>query len=196
MAGPVSPGPGNTFRVFIIIKEQTMAISLYDVSVPNYLQVLGSMSGVLEKGARYAAENGIDLAGIVETRLRPDMLPFRFQVVSVWHHSLGAIRGMQQGVFSPPPSLPDLDYAALQGLVKEAAAELQKVSREEINALEGKDMKFKMGSFELPFTTENFILSFSLPNFYFHATTTYDMLRMAGVPLGKMDFLGQMRVRS
>jgi hypothetical protein len=195
MAGPDFPRPGKQTRVFII-KEQTMAISLYDVSVPNYLQVLGSMSGVLEKGARYAAENGIDLAGIVETRLRPDMLPFRFQVVSVWHHSLGAIRGIQQGVFSPPPSLPDLDYAALQGLVKEAAAELQKVSREEINALEGKDMKFKMGSFELPFTTENFILSFSLPNFYFHATTTYDMLRMKGVPLGKMDFLGQMRVRS
>jgi hypothetical protein len=195
MAGPDFPRPGKQTLVFII-KEQTMAISLYDVSVPNYLQVLGSMSGVLEKGARYAAENGIDLAGIVETRLRPDMLPFRFQVVSVWHHSLGAIRGIQQGVFSPPPSLPDLDYAALQGLVKEAAAELQKVSREEINALEGKDMKFKMGSFELPFTTENFILSFSLPNFYFHATTTYDMLRMKGVPLGKMDFLGQMRVRS
>ena len=173
-----------------------MAISLYDISVPNYLQVLGSMSGVLGKGAKYAADNNIDLAGIVETRLRPDMLPFRFQVVSVWHHSLGAIKGIREGVFSPPPSLPDLDYAALQGLVKQAVEELQKVSREELDALEGKDMKFKMGSFELPFTTENFILSFSLPNFYFHATTTYDILRMAGVPLGKMDYLGQMRVRS
>lgn len=55
-------------------------------------------------------------------------------------------------------------------------------------------MKFKAGSFELPFIAENFVLSFSLPNFYFHATTAYDILRMSGVPLGKMDFLGPMRV--
>ena len=122
------------------------------------------------------------------------MLPFQFQVISVYHHSLGAIKGVREGVFSPPPSMPELDYTGLQGLVEDATTELQTVSREEIETLEGKAVKFKMGDFEIPFTAENFILSFSLPNFYFHATTTYDMLRMAGVPLGKMDFLGEMRV--
>jgi len=90
--------------------------------------------------------------------------------------------------------MPDLDYKGLQGLVGDAVAELKTVERDEIDALEGNDMKFKMGDIEIPFTAENFILSFSLPNFYFHATTTYDILRMAGVPLGKMDFLGEMRV--
>ena len=55
-------------------------------------------------------------------------------------------------------------------------------------------MVFKLGKNELPFTNQNFLLSFSLPNFYFHATTTYDLLRMLGVPLGKMHFLGQMKV--
>lgn len=173
-----------------------MAISLYDTSVANYLQVLGGMRGVLDKGADYAGNNDLDLAEIVETRLSPDMLPFRFQVVSVYHHSLGAIRGIREGLFTPPPSMPDLDYAGLQGLIAEASSELQAVSREEIEALEGATLNFKAGKFELPFTAENFILSFSLPNFYFHATTTYDILRMAGVPLGKMDFLGSMRVSS
>ena len=173
-----------------------MAISLYDISVPTYLQLLGGITGVLEKGAEYAGGNDLDMAEIVETRLRPDMLPFRFQVIAVSHHSRGAIKGLREGVFTPPPSMPDLDYAGLQGLVKDAATELQTVSREEIDALEGNAMKFKMGDIEIPFTAENFILSFSLPNFYFHATTTYDILRMAGVSLGKMDFLGEMRVGS
>ena len=173
-----------------------MAISLYDISVSNYLQVLGAMAGVLEKGGEFARENDLDLADLVDTRLRPDMLPFQFQVISVFHHSLGAIKGIREGVFSPPPSMPDIDYQGLRGLVEEATTGLKAESREEVDALEGKAMKFKMGDFEVPFTAENFILSFSLPNFYFHATTTYDILRIAGVPLGKMDFLGEMRVGS
>ena len=172
-----------------------MAISLYDISVASYLQILDAMSGVLDKGAAFAAEKGIDLDSIVNTRLHDDMNPFHFQVVSVWHHSLGAMRGAKEGVFSPPPSL-DLDYAGLQGLVKEASTELRELSENKVNALAGKAMKFKMGDFEIPFTVEGFILSFSLPNFYFHATTTYDILRMQGVPLGKMDFLGNLRVAS
>lgn len=173
-----------------------MAISLYDVSVATYLQVLGGLAGVLAKGAEYAKANELDLAAIVDTRLSPDMLPFSFQVISVCHHSLGAIKGVREGVMTPPPSMPGIDYAGLQTLVKDASAELQSVSREEVDALEGGAVKFKAGSFEIPFAAENFILSFSLPNFYFHAATAYDILRVAGVPLGKMDFLGQMRVAS
>lgn len=172
-----------------------MAISLYDISVANYLQILDAMAGVLDKGAAFAAGKGIDLDTIVDTRLHDDMNPFHFQVVSIWHHSLGAMRGAKAGVFSPPPSL-ELDYAGLQGLVKEASTELRALSENKVNALAGQSMIFKMGDFEIPFTVEGFILSFSLPNFYFHATTAYDILRMQGVPLGKMDFLGNLRVAS
>ena len=171
-----------------------MAISIYDLSVGSYLQTLGGIASVLQKGADYAAENDLDLEEVVETRLHPDMLPFRFQVISVFHHSLGAINGIKEGIFTPPPSMPDLDYAGLKALVEDASTELQAMSNEGVNALEGKAMMFKAGKFEVPFTAENFLLSFSLPNFYFHATTTYDILRMAGVPLGKMDILGQLRV--
>lgn len=171
-----------------------MAISLYDISVSTYLQVLGGVAGVLAKGAEYAAEHDLDLPEIVETRLQPDMLPFRFQIISVAHHSLGAIEGIRQGLFQPPPSMPDLDYAGLQGLVDNAITKLKDTPREEIDALEGSSVTFRMGKVEIPFTTENFIMSFSLPNLLFHATTTYDILRMAGVPLGKLDFLGEMRV--
>jgi hypothetical protein len=171
-----------------------MAISLYDISVVSYLQTLGAMSGVLKKGAEFAREKNVSLAEIVQTRLRPDMKPFQFQVISVCHHSWGAITGIREGVFSPPPAMPEIDYAGLQGLVETASRELQAVSRNEIDGMEGKAMKFKAGDFEIPFTAANFIMSFSLPNFYFHAATTYDILRMAGAPLGKIDFLGNMRV--
>lgn len=171
-----------------------MPISLYDLSVLTYLQILRGVASVLKKGEDHARDEGLDLSDLVETRLRPDMLPFRFQVVSVWHHSLGAIKGLKAGTFSPPPDMGELDYAGLQGLVEEAITGLEGVSRQELADLEGKPMKFEMTSMEIPFTCENFILSFSLPNFYFHATTTYDMLRMAGVPLGKMDFLGNLRM--
>jgi hypothetical protein len=71
---------------------------------------------------------------------------------------------------------------------------LQALSREEIDVLEGKRVIFRLSSMQIPFFAENFVLSCSLPNRYFHATTAYDILRMAGVPLGKRDFLGQMRV--
>jgi hypothetical protein len=173
-----------------------MAIPLYDISVATYLQTLGAVSGFLIKGREHCAKNGIDLHDVVETRLYPDMMPFRFQLVSVAHHSLGAIKGIEAGVFSPPAPAPDLDYAGLEKLVAEARSGLQQYTREAINALEGKDVQFKLGDRGMPFIAQNFVLSFSLPNFFFHATTAYDILRMKGAPIGKRDFMGQPRIKS
>jgi hypothetical protein len=124
------------------------------------------------------------------------MLPFRFQIISVAHHSIGAIEGVKQGVFRPPGEMPPLDFAALQKLVADAREALQKVTPAEVNALEGRDMEFQFRDFKMPFTAEGFLMSFSLPNFYFHAATAYDILRSKGVPLGKRDFMGALRMRS
>jgi hypothetical protein len=172
-----------------------MALSLYDISVANYLQTLGAVAGFLDKGAAYCASEGMDPGELVETRLVADMMPLRFQIVSVAHHSLGALKGAQAGVFKPPASGDELDYAGLQALVGETRQQLQDYDRATVDALEGKDMVFELGANKLPFVAENFILSFSLPNFYFHATTAYDILRHKGVPLGKRDFMGQMRMK-
>ena len=171
-----------------------MAISFYDASVGSYLQVLEAVTGVLETGASHAAEAGLDLQEVVMTRLRDDMMPLHFQVVSVAHHSWGAMQGMQKGSFSPPSFDLDKDYAGLQALVAEACDGLAGLDKAEVEALGGKSVVFKLGKNELPFTNQNFLLSMSLPNFYFHATTTYGILRMLGAPLGKMNFLGQMKL--
>ena len=171
-----------------------MAISFYDTSVGTWLQTLGGVIGFLEKGHEHCEANGIDLKEVVETRLHPDMHPFRFQLWAVEHMTRGALRGLESGRFSPPGPLPELDYAGLQQLVVETRDELAKVSRERVEALEGNTVTFQIGDFKMPFTAPNFVLSFSLPNLFFHATTAYDMLRMKGVPIGKANFLGPMRI--
>jgi hypothetical protein len=124
------------------------------------------------------------------------MLPFRFQIVSVAHHSRGAMEAAKNGVFVPPTGKPDLDYAGLQALVTHAHNELSSLTPEAVNALVGRDVVFKMGERSMPFTAEGFLMSFSLPNFYFHATTTYDILRHKGAPLGKRDFMGRLKLKS
>lgn len=172
-----------------------MAISLYDVSVASYLQTLGAVTGFLDKGRKYCDEKGIDLTEVVETRLYSDMLPFRFQVISVVHHSLGAIKGIQAGVFSPPAGYGEPDFDGLQALVAGAKAELEGLDRSTVNDLEGKAIEFALGDRRLPFVAEDFILSFSLPNFHFHAATAYDILRIEGVPIGKRDYMGALRMK-
>jgi hypothetical protein len=173
-----------------------MAIALYDLTVASFLQTLGGVNGFLERGLAHCRDNNIDPEEIVETRLWGDMLPFRFQLVSVAHHSLGAIEGVKAGAFAPPSEQRPLTYVQLQGLVAEARDKLAKLSRDEVNALEGSDVTFQIRDFKMPFTAENFLMSFSMPNFYFHATTAYDILRSKGVPLGKRDFMGQMRMKA
>jgi uncharacterized protein len=173
-----------------------MAVALYDVTVASFLQTLGAVAGFLDKGANHCAADGTDPNEIVAARLHPDMLPFPFQIVSVAHHSLGAVKGVEAGVFAPPTVPPGLDYAGLQNLVSQARQELQGYSRDAVEAFAGRDVIFQIGDRKMPFSAENFLISFSLPNFYFHAATAYDILRMKGVAIGKRDFMGQLRMKT
>lgn len=166
-----------------------MTVSFYDLTVGSYLQIVDALSNVLQKGLDHCNAKGIDPAEIVETRLFPDMSNFHFQVTSVTHHSLGAVGGLESGEFRPP-SFEPCGYAELQTLTADTRDALQQKSRDAIEALADGKVVFKLGDMEIPFTAHNFALSFSLPNFYFHATTAYDILRSKGVEIGKMDFLG------
>src|SRR3974390_1965828 len=168
-----------------------MAISLYDVSVGTYLQVVAGARGVLEKGRAYLQEKNIDPASIVEMRLAPDMLPFRFQVQSVAYHSLGSIATLKAGKFAIPSSPPpEHDYQGLQALIAETGAGLKALAATEVNACEGREGLFEAGDFKMRFTAVNYVLSFGLPNLFFHAATAYDILRSKGAPAGKRHFMG------
>lgn len=172
-----------------------MGFSLYDATVANYLQILGAVSGFLDKGLVHFKEKGVDPEEVVETRLAPDMWPLRAQVVSLAHHSRGALQAARDGVFVPPNVKAELDYAALQALVAEARNEIAALTPDAVDALIGRDVTFKIADRTLPFTAEGFLMSFSLPNFFFHATTAYAILRHRGAPLGKRDFMGRLKLK-
>jgi uncharacterized protein len=172
-----------------------MSFTLYSATIPNFLQTLAALSGVLDKGLQHGKAHGITAETLVETKIAPDMLPLRFQLLSAVHHSRGAIEGVEKGVFEPPARRPETTFADLQALVKEAHASLERYMPETVNQLVGRDMVFKLGERQLPFKAEDFLMSFSMPNFYFHSTTAYDLLRMVGVPVGKMDYLGKLRLK-
>ena len=171
-----------------------MQLTFYDVSIPCYQQMLDSTASILEKGQQHAAANDMTLEEISNYRLHESMLPFSFQIISVWHHSLGAIKGMREGLFMPPPDKPGIDYAGLRGLIGEAQDAMAAETQDSMEALSGEHMLFRFGTNEVPFTTDNFLETFSKPNVYFHITTAYAMLRQLGVPLGKLDYLGNMKV--
>ncbi len=172
-----------------------MTISLYEATVSGYLQTLGAVSGFLDRGLAHCTEGGTDANELVARRLFPDMLPLAFQIWSVEHHSLGAIEGCKAGLFTPPSTLPAFTYADLQKVVADTRDKLSKLTADEVNGLEGRDVIFQFGDMKMPFTAEGFLLSFSIPNFHFHATTAYDILRANGVKLGKRNYLGQMRMK-
>lgn len=173
-----------------------MAISLYDASVTTYLQILGAVSGFLELGESHCREKNVSLEEIVETRLFPDMRPFWFQIQSVAHHSAGAVKALKNGSFQPPAEMPIHDYAALKKLIANARETLEDVAPDEINSREDQEIVFQARETKRIFTPKEFVLSYSLPNFFFHATTAYNLLRMKGVPLGKRNFMGQVRQKT
>jgi hypothetical protein len=173
-----------------------MATSLYDLSVASYLQTVGAVAGFLDRAVKRCAETGADPDDFVGLQLFDDMAPFHFQIRSVAHHSVGALEGVKSGMFAPPAAVGPIPFADLQAMVAKTDETLRALSADEVNSWEGKDVAFQIGERKIPFTAENFILSFSLPNFHFHATTAYDILRTQGVPLGKRNYLGQMRMKA
>jgi len=184
---------GSHFPNFKIHRGKGIT-DLYELSVGTSRRVLESTIAVLEKGATYFEQQGVALADIIDMRLAPDMKPFSFQVFSVRMSTLGSAKGLLAGKMTGPPETHELSYQGAIKLLTEALVELNAIDAGSIAGVKGKAVLFKAGDFEIPFTAENFVLSFTLPNLYFHAATIYDMLRIKGVPLGKMEFLGNMKM--
>ena len=167
-----------------------MPLSLHAALVPSWLQILGAGRNWLDK----AVTHGMGEAELCDARLIEDMFPFAYQVKSMAVHSQGAIEAVRQGLFSPnfgealPSTLADLRQR-LEG----AIGVLESVGEDELEGFTGKPMRFEIGEKRLDFWAEDFLLSFSQPNFYFHASMAYAILRAKGVPVGKIDYLGKLR---
>ncbi len=187
-----------------------MPISLYDLSVPTFLQTASAVGNVLDRTTRHCAETGGDLEALVTARLFPDMAPFHFQIEAMTHHAVWGLKAVATGAFAPPPLIGAMPFADLRAMVGQAVTALEAFSPDEVNSCSGKLLDIDLyrpvdeknhttsswGPRKFAFTPETFLLSYSLPNFYFHAVTAYDILRAQGVPLGKFDYEGRLRASS
>ena len=172
-----------------------MATSLYDLSVPTFLQTVRAVGGFLDRAAKHCAETGAEPNDFVQARIVDDMAPSHFQIEAAWHHSVWGLEAVKTGVFAPPALVGPVLFADLKAMIGNAETTLEAFTPDEVNGWAGKDLDLKIGPRRLSFTSETFILSFSLPNFHFHAVTAYDILRSRGVPLGKRDYEGRLRTK-
>src|ERR1700759_4390949 len=153
-----------------------MSISLYDLSVPTFLQTVNALAAVLDRAAEQWAKTGRDPGDFVEARLIDDMAPFHFQIEAAWHHAVWGLEAAKTGVFEPPGLVGPVPFADLRAMIGKAETALEAYTPDEVNGWAGRDLDVQIGPRSLAFTSETFILSFSLPNFYFHAVTAYDIL--------------------
>jgi hypothetical protein len=169
-----------------------MAITFYDISVPVYRQLLKSLLGVLDKAEKHCADKGIDPASLLATRLYEDMQPLTFQIMQSISHSAGAmanIRGQQR----PRPSGLET-FAGCTQAIEAALAELEAIKPEDLENAASNTVEIKFPGREMKFTGLGYLQSYAMPQFFFHVTTAYDILRHKGVPIGKRDFLGRVQL--
>jgi hypothetical protein len=172
-----------------------MAISLYQATVPQHLQIVTAARALLDKAEEWTKQQGRSEADFLATTLAPDMWPLakQFQLIAV--HSAGAVKGAIAGVFAPDISEAPRNFAELRARLDEALAELRAIDAAALDAAEDKDLSLEIrGKVLMRFKGADFLLSFAQPNFYFHVTAAYAILRNLGIDVGKRDFMGVPRL--
>jgi hypothetical protein len=166
-----------------------VATELYDLTVPVFIRGLNILSALLEKGAAFAAEKGIDPATLTDARLIEDMNPLTAQIQSACDTAKGTVTRLGE---LEPVAMADTEqtFEDMQARIARTIALLKAAPRDRIDGREDATVVLKVPGGEIPFTGRSHVLTFSLPNFYFHVGIAYALLRKAGVPLGKLDYLG------
>lgn len=168
-----------------------MSLSLHAAVIPGFIRMLTNVEHLIGKAEEWCAAESRTEDEVCNARLTEDMLDFAYQVKSTVTHTVGAIGGIRAGVFSPDRSEPPYSFQAMRSHLAEARQTLSALTVAEMEEIGAMNMEFRVGDrLAVPFTGQDFLLSFSQPNFYFHATTAYDILRQLGVPIGKRDYLG------
>ena len=167
-----------------------MSISMYKASAPVFLRMLGNLDALLEKAEANAKERGFDPNVFVASRLAPDMRPLSSQIQLASDSAKGA---MARFSGQTPPSMPDTEttIAELRIRIAKTIDYVKSVPAEAVDGSEERDIVLKTPNGEIPFKGLGFLTGFALPNFLFHVTTAYAILRHNGVPIGKLDFLGR-----
>jgi len=166
-----------------------MSFSIYDASIPPMIRALQNLSKILDKAVAQAKAKDFPLSTLLEARLAPDMHPFTRQIQIATD---GAKGGAARLAGSEPPSFPDTEttFPELQARIAKTIAYLQSVGADKLAGAEDRPITLKTPNRTLEFSGRDFLTGFMLPNFYFHVTTAYGLLRHKGIEIGKMDYLG------
>jgi hypothetical protein len=167
-----------------------MPLSIYQASVPVYVQYLGGLSGVLEKAAVHCAAHKIDESVLLQMRVYPDMFPMARQVGIALHFSAEPIARLA-GLEVPDFGTSAARFADLKARIVKALEFIQGVKPEQLEGSESCQLELTQSSRSLKITGQVYLFHYALPQFCFHLTTAYDILRHAGVEIGKRDFLGE-----
>jgi len=166
-----------------------MSVSMYQASVPCLRHMLSSLSTLLKKSAQHAANHKIDPAVLINARLFPDMFPLVRQVQIASDQAKGCAARLA-GIDIPKFEDNETSFEALQARIAKTIAFLDSVKAEQIDGSEHRVIVLQIHEEKREFSGKDYLLQWVLPNFYFHLTTAYDILRHNGVEIGKMDYLG------
>jgi hypothetical protein len=166
-----------------------MSLTMYQASIPVFVRMLGNLSSILDKAAAHAEAKKIDPPVFINSRLAPDMYPLSRQVQIATDMAKGCAARLA-GIEVPGYEDNETTFAELQARIAKTVAFLQSVSELQINGSEERTVTLKLRDNEISFLGQPYLLNFVLPNFYFHITTAYAILRHNGVEIGKMDFIG------
>jgi len=166
-----------------------MQISMYQASAPRFIHILNNLAVMLDKAQAHVEAKKIDPAALTAFRLFPDMFPLSKQVQVATDLSKGAVARLA-GVEVPKYEDTEQTFAELKARIAKTIAFINTIKREQIDGSEDKDIVMKLGKQDYTFKGMQYLLNFAYPNFYFHATTAYNILRHNGVELGKKDFVG------
>ncbi|KKX32039.1 DUF1993 domain-containing protein [Rhizobium sp. LC145] len=167
-----------------------MSLSLYDVSIPVFIRAFGNLSEILKKGEAFADEKGLTHQELLEARLIGDMYPLTGQIQRASDSAkFAAVR--VAGIENVPMADEEASFAELHARIEKTVALLKSIPQNAMDDKEGMEVVLKTHSGPVEFTGKSYILNFAIPNFFFHVTTAYAILRHKGVPVGKMDYLGR-----
>lgn len=190
-----------------------MALSMYQASVPVFIQMLDGLTGCIDKAGVHAKKRNYDPAVLATTRLTADMMPFAQQVQVATNHATGAPAHLA-GLELPALGDDERNLDQVKGRIARALAFLRTITPHQIDGTEEKEIvlpkrtrvphlqlaglapvaqdQYPMSLYPMTFRGQDYLLRFAMPNFYFHVTTAYNILRRAGVQIGKHDYLGQL----
>lgn len=172
-----------------------MSDSLHSATVPHFLRQLPQMITLVDKAEAHCAQEGLSPRDFLAARLAEDMWHLLLQFRGCWSHSADAVdsalSGMREVDYTEPPA----DFDFLRQRLEDAVARLRAVTPEELDRVAGGEVNISAGEHRFTFGTQDYLVHFALPNFYFHCSIAYAILRNQGLQIGKSDFLGPLPLK-